>query len=98
MYYTGWLQQLSCEWALYVICFYSPVVGIYSTHIILSRYLVFCDPAGPKIGNGGATMHVLQEMEQLLGWECLKTGEECTNVRNSVKKLVCTNLFTELRT
>ncbi|XP_064404447.1 fucose-1-phosphate guanylyltransferase-like [Halichondria panicea] len=39
------------------------------------RYLVFCDPPGAKIGNGGATMHVLQELEQLLGWEKMKIAK-----------------------
>ena len=38
------------------------------------RYLVFSDPPGAKIGNGGATMHVLQQLEQTLGWEELQKG------------------------
>ena len=54
-----------------------------------SRYLVFCDPPGPKIGNGGATMHVLQEMEAMLGWDYLKTGkkdEYCNYTVKIIKK------------
>ena len=38
------------------------------------RYLVFSDPPGAKIGNGGATMFVLQQLEKLLGWEELSKG------------------------
>lgn len=25
-----------------------------------------CDPSGPKIGNGGATMHVLEQLEDVI--------------------------------
>ncbi|NWS65912.1 FPGT guanylyltransferase, partial [Crotophaga sulcirostris] len=32
-----------------------------------ARYLVFVDPPGPKIGNGGSTLHVLQCLEDLYG-------------------------------
>ncbi|XP_054690501.1 fucose-1-phosphate guanylyltransferase isoform X5 [Grus americana] len=31
------------------------------------RYHVFVDPPGPKIGNGGSTLHVLQCLEDLYG-------------------------------
>ncbi|XP_032048102.1 fucose-1-phosphate guanylyltransferase [Aythya fuligula] len=31
------------------------------------RYHVFADPPGPKIGNGGSTLHVLQCLENLYG-------------------------------
>uniref|UniRef100_A0A8C3B7Q2 Fucose-1-phosphate guanylyltransferase n=1 Tax=Cairina moschata TaxID=8855 RepID=A0A8C3B7Q2_CAIMO len=31
------------------------------------RYHVFVDPPGPKIGNGGSTLHVLQCLENLYG-------------------------------
>ncbi|KAM9238789.1 fucose-1-phosphate guanylyltransferase [Leptosomus discolor] len=31
------------------------------------RYHVFVDPPGPKIGNGGSTLHVLQCLEELYG-------------------------------
>ena len=30
---------------------------------------MFSDPPGAKIGNGGATMHVLEQMEKTVGWE-----------------------------
>ncbi|XP_051867758.1 fucose-1-phosphate guanylyltransferase [Pristis pectinata] len=31
------------------------------------RYHVFADPAGPKIGNGGSTLHALLRLEELYG-------------------------------
>ena len=33
---------------------------------------MFSDPPGAKIGNGGATMHVLEQMKESVGWEELK--------------------------
>lgn len=33
---------------------------------------MFSDPPGAKIGNGGATMHVLEQMKEAVGWEELK--------------------------
>ena len=35
---------------------------------------MFSDPPGPKIGNGGATMHVLEQMQNAVGWEKLQTS------------------------
>lgn len=29
-----------------------------------TKYFVFADPKGPKIGNGGATLHVLEQLEE----------------------------------
>ena len=40
----------------------------------LFRYLVFSDPPGAKIGNGGATMHALEQLEMVIGWEQLEKG------------------------
>ncbi|XP_067419487.1 fucose-1-phosphate guanylyltransferase isoform X1 [Emydura macquarii macquarii] len=36
------------------------------------NYHVFVDPPGPKIGNGGSTLHVLQCLEEMYGdkWTC----------------------------
>ena len=34
-------------------------------------YKVVSDPAGPKIGNGGATLHAVEELERDLGQEFL---------------------------
>jgi fucose-1-phosphate guanylyltransferase len=34
-------------------------------------YKVVSDPAGPKIGNGGATLHAIEELEKGLGAEFL---------------------------
>ena len=33
------------------------------------RYHVFQDPPGPKIGNGGATLVALEELEKIYGDE-----------------------------
>eukprot|EP00041_Stephanoeca_diplocostata_P024401 m.617572 g.617572 ORF g.617572 m.617572 type:complete len:587 (-) comp22519_c0_seq4:163-1923(-) len=33
------------------------------------KYLVFPDPRGPKIGNGGATLHALEQLEEAHGSE-----------------------------
>ncbi len=61
------------------------------------RYLVFCDPPGAKIGNGGATMHVLQELEQLLGWEKMKIGENLLELKSllhsTTKKVFCESVI-----
>ncbi len=40
----------------------------------LLRYLAFSDPPGAKIGNGGATMHALEQLEMVVGWEELNKG------------------------
>lgn len=40
------------------------------------RYLVFSDPPGAKIGNGGATLHVFEQLEKVVGWEELKKGDK----------------------
>ena len=40
----------------------------------LFRYLVFSDPPGAKIGNGGATMHAFEQLEMVVEWEELKKG------------------------
>lgn len=42
--------------------------------VVLCRYFVFSDPPGAKIGAGGATMYVLQQLEQSLGWDELQKG------------------------
>lgn len=39
------------------------------------RYVVVCDPVGAKIGNGGATMHVLEQLQAEIGPEQLLQGE-----------------------
>ena len=42
---------------------------------------MFSDPPGAKIGNGGATMHVFEQMEQAVGWEELRKGcNTCSQV------------------
>ncbi len=38
------------------------------------RYVVTCDPRGAKIGNGGATMHVLEELRMQIAPEELQNG------------------------
>ena len=35
---------------------------------------MFSDPPGYKIGNGGATMHVLEQLEKTVGWDQIKEG------------------------
>ena len=35
---------------------------------------MFSDPPGFKVGNGGATMHVLEQLEKTVGWEKIKKG------------------------
>lgn len=39
------------------------------------RYVVTCDPPGAKIGNGGATMHVLEQLQVEISPEQLLQGE-----------------------
>ena len=38
------------------------------------RYFVFADPKGPKIGNGGATLHVLEQLEKKISEDELNKG------------------------
>jgi len=40
----------------------------------MHRYFVFADPKGPKIGNGGATLHVLEQLEQKISEDDLSKG------------------------
>ena len=40
----------------------------------ICRYVVTCDPVGAKIGNGGATMHVLEELKRQIDPEELHNG------------------------
>ena len=35
---------------------------------------MFSDPPGFKVGNGGATMHVLEQLEKTVGWENIQKG------------------------
>ena len=35
----------------------------------LARYHVFPDPPGPKIGNGGATLYTLEQLDNIYGAE-----------------------------
>lgn len=44
------------------------------TCVLFNRYFVFADPEGPKIGNGGATLHVLEQLEQKLSEDELNQG------------------------
>lgn len=39
------------------------------------KYVVICDPPGAKIGNGGATMHVLEQLKMEEDPEVLRQGE-----------------------
>ena len=36
---------------------------------------MFADPKGPKIGNGGATLHVLEQLEQKISEDELNKGK-----------------------
>ena len=47
----------------FLIVFYRPLYYNNLTYVLF-RYYVFADPKGPKIGNGGATLHVLEQLEQ----------------------------------
>lgn len=39
------------------------------------RYLVVADPPGAKIGNGGATMHAIEQIKMKVPSKDLETGE-----------------------
>ena len=41
---------------------------------LLCRYLVFSDPPGAKIGCGGATMYVLEQLQKIIPQEELSKG------------------------
>ena len=52
-----------------------PACGKNQLHNIhVCRYFVFADPKGPKIGNGGATLHVLEQLEQKISEDELNKG------------------------
>lgn len=42
-------------------------------HIPMSNYIVIADPVGPKVGNGGALLNVLEILRRTFGMESLKT-------------------------
>lgn len=43
--------------------------------VLWCRYVVTSDPVGAKIGNGGATMHALEQLQAEIGPEELVQGE-----------------------
>lgn len=45
--------------------------------IVICRYLVFSDPPGAKIGCGGATMYVLEQLQKIIPQEELSKGMFC---------------------
>lgn len=45
------------------------------SELVKFRYIVTCDPVGAKIGNGGATMHVLEQLRDEVDSEELLKGE-----------------------
>ena len=51
-----------------------------------TRYEVVADPPGPKIGNGGATLHALQYLEDTFGSDVLNTGNTSKKLTNKNKK------------
>ena len=50
------------------------------------RYVVTCDPVGAKIGNGGATMHVLEQLQLEMDLEELKKGIHCWAIMGPPKR------------
>ena len=72
--HSMWLWSYPLEDPFYII---SKIVD-QITSFPRSRYLVFSDPPGAKIGNGGATMYVLEQLELTLPSEQLDRGETVT--------------------
>lgn len=62
-----------------------------------SRYVVICDPVGDKIGNGGATMHALEQLQKQVPMEQLLKGDvrQChTHARGEARRGdVCAFVF-----
>ena len=53
--------------------FYTDAVSLKQKNVF-ARYFVFADPKGPKIGNGGATLHVLEQLEKKMTEDELNKG------------------------